>query len=373
MRTSVVAVLCAGLAACSSGTTAAPGSSPSPSPEVVTTTGDGDVGGFKVIRTLRPRGGSVQSVAMFGTWVVWSAAGTAAAPASPGTAAAQPDRVVAYDTATGRTVVVPRHAATAIPNLATGAGDRLLDREITPVAPQRCAGASPYGCFEWRIWTVDLRTGGPGTLLAASSAPGPQTSNPIPVAADGAVAWQEVDARGRVSTVVDRPEGGARRVAATGPAASQLSIDGGALYLDDGTTQPPRLLRVALPDGRPVEQVHGPKFYRPRAAAGQLTLVSGVPTEGMSVLLASLASPARTRPVFRSNEVYNAWPLGPDTAVVLDFAGLHVARVGAAARPIPIEVTSGGSVTVAGGVLAALMTDVESGAATITLVDVSAA
>lgn len=341
-------------------------SGPTPAQDVRVTAG-GEVAGLPARYTLYPRAGAVEAVAAFGTWVVWSEVSAPASTAPPGTRV--PDRVVAFDTRTQRTVVVPRHAPGAIPNLSTGTGDWLIDREITPRPPAECGGDSPTGCFRWRIWAVDLASGREH-VLAESTRSAPQPDNPIPVAGGDAVAWQEVDAEGAVRTVVDRPAGGARRVAATGPASSQLSIDAGTLYLDDGRTDPPRLLRVPVAGGQVAPVVTGVKFYRPRAASGEVTLVAGIPTEGMRVLLAPATDLAKRREVFRSNEVYNAWPLGGGAALVFDFLGLHRVTAGAAPRHLPVEVASPGDVAVSGSTLA-LATGDASGAVTIRVLDLA--
>ena len=364
----------AGVAGCSStdGRPAAPATTgtvaPTESAEVLVDPGSGTVSGFRLVETLRPQGSGVQALATFGDWVAWSAAtGPVPATGAPGPPA--PDKVVAYNRRTRRTVVVPRHEPAAIPNLSTGTGDWLIDREILPQQPGRCRVASPTGCFSWRIWAVDLRSGRE-RVLASSSVPGPQANNPLPAAGDGWVAWQEVDGGGRITTVVDKPEGGARRTVATGVAASQMSIAGGALFFDDGAVTPPRLLRVALPGGRPVEVVRGPKFYRPRASGTALTLVSGVPTEKMSVLLAPVTAPSRYRVVFESNEIYNAWPLGPGSALAFDFLGLHYVQAGAPARRLDIEVLVPTDVAVDGTTAACLVAD-GAGAASIRLIDLT--
>lgn len=274
---------------------------------------------------------------------------------------------MAYNLETKRTVVIPRHSLGAIPNLSVGLGDWLIDREITEQDSSKCAMEAPLGCFSWRIWAIDL-VHGKEHLLAESRQAGPQFNNPIPAVGDGLVAWQEADTKGVVATMVDRPQGGARRTLATGIASSQLSLAGGILFLDDGSTDPPRLIRVRLPRGEPEVVISGLKFYRPRATGGTITLVSGLPTERMAVLLAPTGDATRRRELFHSDEVYNAWPLDADSALVSDYEGLHRAQHGEPPRKLSLSVRTPSNIAVKGTVVACIV-DGEEGSFTVKLVD----
>jgi len=319
------------------------------SAHAVLSPGGGTLAGFRVLRTISLKT-AAESVFTFGDWVVWSAEPVRAA----GGQQTVPTEYDALNVRTGGTATVHGHEAGAILNFATGAGDTLVAREVVPQPADACA--SPMGCFRWSLWSTAL-PGGQQRELARSVAAVAPSAVPIPDADGAWAAWQEVDGRGRVLTVSERLDASERHVLATGPAASAVNVDGQAVYLDDGTTKPPRLLRVPVAGG-PLRTVYqATKFYRPGVNRGVAALVAGLPTEGMRVLMLNVGSRPPARVLYRSNEIYYAWPISESEAVVRDFQGVEVARGGASPVTLSTAVVGSSAVAVAGHEVSLLLSD----------------
>jgi hypothetical protein len=269
--------------------------------------------------------GGVTGLSLFGDWLTWNDVPATAATTAATTAAAsgrtQPTETVATNLRTGERIVVAGHAPGVVTTLSVGTGDVLVQRETTPRPKSDCAPGAP-DCWEWAIYSRDLRTGA-DRLLARSTAPRPQDHNPIVVAGSGRAAWQQFDAGEHVVTVVADLATGTLTTVQRDVPSSQLSIFGDALYLDHGRAKEPTLLRVPLTGGTAAVR-HLPRFYRPRVAAGIVSWIAGEPTKSMTVQVEPAGTQAGPTDVFTSNEVYEAFPLGPGATAVVDFEGLSL-------------------------------------------------
>lgn len=317
----------------------------------VVTPGAGVVAGLPVVRKIalsRP----AADVFTFGSWLVWSTD----PDTQTGRRATAPSELDALNLDTHKARIIRADQPGAIVNVATGAGDRLVWREVHSASADSCS--SSMGCFTWTLWSTDLVTGA-RVELSRSAVPGGPTANPIPAADGSAVAWQQLDAKGRVITVTAAINGGSLRTVARGPSASQVSCSNGYVYLDDGSVSPPRLLRVPVTGGTVQVLTTKPAFYRPKVSGPSVTLVAGRPPNGMSVLAGSVSAPASLRAVYRSDEIYYAWPTDNGAVVVRDFQGAEVVSSSGRTATLPYALLGSSAVAVSANDVTLLVGDRE--------------
>lgn len=270
--------------------------------------------------------GPVVDLSLSDHWLVWSSSSKRPkGQRRAGPEASRIDLVIAHARDNSHEYRFSAHGQ-ATSNLAVVSNNFVLSRETIALAKPRCQQRE---CFTWQLWLLNLENG-KGKLVAQSTVPGTEASNPIPVAAPGTFAWQQQDNSGRIVTRVMSADGSMLRTVALSSGSSQISISKGILFADALGDRRLSLHETNLSNGTDLSRRLGKDMFRPWGNAGKLAILDGISGERIRVLVGATTGPLQE--IYSSADVYEAIPL-PNGTVVWDYLGLHLIQPGQSPEP----------------------------------------